>query len=132
MAINVVMAESKSAWGRHEFIDVEIFIEDGHYHFLLPEIMELKSALGKFIDQYGDAFFEPHTLIPLLTYLRKAQGRAFKMNRVENVVIGIEQKSNQEVRIAVQKKDVTSLIGKLIAATEKAELEAKYLIFIGD
>lgn len=132
MAINVMIAESKAAWGRSEFFDTELSIENGPYHFLSPEILELKDSIGKLIDQFGDAFFEPHAIKPLLTQLRKAQGRAFKMNRVESVVTGFDQDGKREFRVEVQKKEVTGLLEKLIGAAEKAELEAKYLIFVGD
>lgn len=132
MAIDVMLAASKSARGKGETIDTEISIENGPYHFLLPEIIEMKGKNGKFIDQYGDVFFEPHAIKPLLTLFKRAQGRAQKMKKVEFLVIGTEKKSKSEVRIEVRREEILGLIGKLISAAEQAEVESKYLIFLGD
>ncbi len=121
----------------HRSDDYEYFCHfpehEGEYWFLYPLFEKLQKETGKYIDLYDDAVFGDETLDVLARTIAEARRLvALQPDRGE-VVTGVQTHPvHKEMRAALYKSEIETLLEKIEEAIGKARATDGYVLFEGD
>ena len=110
------------------------FTEDGTYEFLQPWFLEVRQAIGKYIDLYGDVTFDSSNGLTMLTdAVRSARAKAQSQPRIWQVHVGTQLRpERKELFRTMDRGRLLSSIDRFAGLVQEAADLDRPLVFRGD